>query len=126
MLAVFVTSYLTRKRDREAEWRKLKFAQYQEFILALSGVLDGRSNPAAQARYADAVNSMGIIAPLPVLKAMAAYQSEISQSNLNKVRARHDKLLDALYKALREDIHPSAALGDEASFFLIGVPEKQT
>jgi len=39
---------LARRREHEADWRKLKLGQYQEFILALSGVVRERATPEAQ------------------------------------------------------------------------------
>ncbi|HEY1720985.1 MAG TPA: hypothetical protein VGG27_07050, partial [Magnetospirillaceae bacterium] len=74
LITAIVTSLLTRRREREADWRKLKFAQYQEFALALSGVVRERATPERQARYADAFNSMSLIASLPVLAALQAFQ----------------------------------------------------
>ena len=63
ILAVIVTYILTKRREHEADWRKLKFAQYQEFVLALSGIVDERATSVSQARYSDAVNSMALVAP---------------------------------------------------------------
>jgi Zn-dependent protease with chaperone function len=39
LLVAVVTSVLSRRREREADWRKLRFEQYEEFIQALSGVV---------------------------------------------------------------------------------------
>ena len=42
--AVIVTYILTKRREHEADWRKFKFFQYQEFVLALPGIVN-RSPP---------------------------------------------------------------------------------
>jgi hypothetical protein len=123
--AVIATYILARRREHEADWRKLKFAQYQEFVLALSGIVNERSTPQAQARYSDAVNSMGLIAPPPVLRALRTFQAEISYANRNRSDERHDRLLDPLFRAMRADIQPRYA-GDPADyqFGVLGVPPR--
>ena len=55
-----------------------KLAQYQEVVLALSGIVEGRATPEGQRRYTDAANSMALIASPPVLKALRRFQAEIS------------------------------------------------
>jgi hypothetical protein len=106
ILAVVITSMLARRREHEADWRKLKLGQYQEFILALSGVVRERATPEAHRRYADAVNSMNLVAPGMVLTALQAFQKEISYINNDRSEDRHDRLLEALIRAMRTDIHP--------------------
>jgi hypothetical protein len=66
--------YLSLKREHEADWRKLKFERYQEYIVALSGVVQGRETLEAKLRYADAVNSLSLVAPQTVLSALQAFQ----------------------------------------------------
>lgn len=123
ILAVVVTYTLTKRREHESDWRKLKFSQYQEFVLALSGIVNERSTPEAQARYSDAVNSMGLIAPMNVLRALSAFQAEISMRNQNRSDERHDELLDPLFREMRADVHPHRPTDDEDYLFkLLGVP----
>lgn len=123
IVAVVVTYVLTKKREHEADWRKLKFSQYQEFVLALSGVVRERATPEGRRRYADAVNSMALVAPSKVLAALRAFQSEISHINNNRSDERHDRLLDILLREMREDIHPSRSAVDPSfSFHLLGLP----
>lgn len=123
LAAVVITYVLTRRREHEADWRKLKLAQYQNFVLALSGVVQGRATLDAHRKYADAVNSMSLVAPTPVLKALDAFQQEISFANRNRVRGRHDELLDVLFRAMRNDVHPGrAANHDGYTFHLLGLP----
>lgn len=56
-IAALAAYWLTRRREQENEWRKLRLEQYKEYLAALSGIADGRSTDAAQARYADAVTA---------------------------------------------------------------------
>jgi hypothetical protein len=66
ILAAIVTPILARRREHQTDWRRLKLTQYQDFVLALSGIVEGRASPEAQGRYTDAVNSMALIASPPV------------------------------------------------------------
>jgi hypothetical protein len=123
VIAVVVTNWLARRREHEADWRKLKFAQYQEFVLALSGIVNERSSREGQARYSDAVNSMALIAPMKVLRALTEFQSEISYMNRTRSQEAHDRLLDPLLRAMRADIHPHYAPEPVGyTFKLLGVP----
>jgi membrane protein implicated in regulation of membrane protease activity len=45
IISAIITYVLTRKREHRADWRKLKLNQYQEFLLALSGVVRERATP---------------------------------------------------------------------------------
>jgi len=121
--AVVITYVLTKKREHEADWRKMKFGQYQEFVLALSGVIRERATPDGQRRYADAVNSMTLVAPKKVLLKLREFQNEISYINNRRSDERHDKLLDSLLRAMREDINPNRSADDPSfSFYFLGLP----
>jgi hypothetical protein len=123
ILAVVITAVLTRQREHEADWRKLKLGQYQEFILALSGVVRERATPEAHRRYADAVNSMNLVAPATVLAALKAFQRELSYINSNRSDHRHDQLLEVLIRAMRHDVHPKGLADDHGlPFRLLGLP----
>ncbi|MBU3887592.1 hypothetical protein [Methylosinus sp. KRF6] len=123
LIAVIVTATLTRRREHEADWRKLKLAQYQQFILALSGIVEGRSTPESMRQWTDAVNAMSLIAPMSVLKALRAYQEEVSFTNQHRTREAHDRLLNALLRELRRDIHPSGTDDDLTfTFWLQALP----
>ena len=127
ILAVIITYLLTKKREHESDWRKLKFAQYQEFVLALSGVVQERATHEAHGRYADAVNSMALVGPFKVLLALKNFQDEISFVNKNRSDQTHDKLLDLLLRAMREDIHPDLSKTDASfSFRILRVPPDLT
>lgn len=120
--AVFITNILTRKREHASDWRKLKLDQYQEFVLALSGTVRERTTREAQRRYADAVNSMMLVAPVPVLQRLKAFQDEISYVNKARSDERHDQLLDELFRAMRSDVHPSRLDDRSYAFRLLGLP----
>lgn len=122
-LIVAAASYwFNKRRDREAEWRKLKLDHYKEYVAALSGVVGSRSTPATQARYADAVNSMTLVAPPSVLRALYALQDEIRFSNKNRTKQKDDAALSALLMEIRRDVHPKPPRDKETGFRLMDVP----
>lgn len=123
IMVAIITYLLTKRREREAEWRKLKFGQYQELLLAMSGIAEGRSTPETQARYADAFNSMSLVAPESVLMALRNYQDEISCRNTTRSLDEHDRLLNALLRAMRADMFPRKTAGArDFEFRLITTP----
>lgn len=84
----------------------MRLAGYQEFVRALSGIVEGRESSEAHTRYADAVNAMLLFAPPTVLDALDAFLAETSVSNPSRSLERHDQLLTALLKAMRQDVFP--------------------
>jgi len=119
-----LTYSLTRRREREADWRKLKLANYSEYVAAMSGIVEGRKiTSEAQARYTDAVNAMGLVASPDVLKALYAYLDENSYRSPARSLTRHDELLNELMSSMRQDINPSSRRkGDSLTFRLITDP----
>jgi hypothetical protein len=103
---VALTNFYGRKRDHEADWRKMKLEQYKEYITALSGTVHHPYDSAVQRRYTDAVNSMGLIAPPKVLIALYGFLDETSFKNVNRTSQKYDSLLSSLMRAMREDSHP--------------------
>jgi hypothetical protein len=118
-LILGIASYsLNRRRDRDLEWRKLKLEHYREYIAALSGIAGRRSTGEGQARYSDAFNSLVLVAPVSVLKALYAFNDETRISNPARTPQRYEQLQNALIRELRRDVHP--ALGESSpDFFLI-------
>jgi hypothetical protein len=56
----------------------MKLERYREYILALSGTVEERDTPEAQARYSDAVNALQLVAPPDVLLALDAFLAHTS------------------------------------------------
>jgi hypothetical protein len=122
-VVAIVTNFFTKRREREADWRKLKLEQYREYMLALSGVVTGRVTREAQLRYADAVNSMNLVAPQKVLLALQDFQKEISYLNKRRSDERHDKLLSLLVWEMRKDLYSgSSAVPKDFAFRLLAPP----
>jgi hypothetical protein len=123
--AVFITYILTRRREHKADLRKLKFDLYQEFLLAISGIVGERGTEEAHRRYADAVNSILLVGTDKVLIALQEYMAENSDLNKQRSRDKLNRLLDLLLRAMREDIHPRlSVINSTYSFRLQDVPPK--
>ena len=123
LIAVVVTNLLTRRREHEADWRRMKLSHYQQFVAALSAITEGRCSADAMRQYTDAVNAMSLIAPMNVLNALKAFQQEISYKNDRRSSSEHDRLFNVLVRAIRADIQPSNSENDpEFEFLLLGLP----
>lgn len=122
ILTATLTAVLTKRRERDADWRKLRLAQYQEYIAALSGIVEGRSSVEAHRRYADAVNSLLLVAPEAVLRARDAFLIRNSVSQAPLPREEHDRLLTVLLRAMRRDVHPRTHVSKSYAFFLQAPP----
>ncbi len=122
IIGVILTSYLTRKREREAVLRQTKLEHYREYVAGLSGIVEGRAVSAeAHERYADAVNGLMLVASGRVLKALYSLLAETSSRN--RSQEVHDALLNDLLKVMREDVLPGDADASELPpFRLTTVP----
>ena len=120
---VVLTHSFTRKRDREADWRKMKLEHYREYVAALSGIVHHGHESAAQRRYSDAVNSLALVAPREALIALYDFLDETSVSNQNRTPVKYELLLSSLLRNMREDCHPRQPKDSSAFMFrTINVP----
>lgn len=122
LLGILFTSWLTRDREHEADWRKTKVEHYQEYVTALSGVVSGRVMEGAQERYADAVNALALVASPSVLIAVRLFQNEISYRNKSRSDQKHDELLHNVLIAMREDVQPRSFTEKPEPFHLLAPP----
>jgi len=120
---VALTHYFGRKRDHEADWRKMKLEHYREYLLALSRVVGRDSDATAQRRYADAANSLTLVAPPNLMTALYAFQDEIGEANKRHDPLKAESLLNVLMRNMREDCHPQAPKDkEEFRFRIIDIP----
>lgn len=96
--------YLTKKKEREAAWLQYKFEQYREFVTALSGIVGTDSTADGNRRFAITSNTLHLLASKAVIEALHDFQDEIADSNRNKSRERHDRLLSRLIWEIRTDL----------------------
>ncbi|WP_332777207.1 hypothetical protein [Polaromonas sp.] len=104
LLVAAFTYWSTKRRERDAEWRKEKLSYYKVFVESLSGVIEGDDTPEGHKLYAKATNNLLLFAPQSVIEALNAFRSENAISNTSKSPARHDELLAQLLLAIRSDI----------------------
>jgi hypothetical protein len=121
-----LTHYFGRKRDHEADWRRLKLEHYKEYVAALSGIVCS-SDAAAHRRYRDAANSLNLVAPPKVLIALQAFLDETSVKNRNRTDSKYESLFSQLMRYMRTDCHPRSPNDNpEFVFLTINVPPDAT
>jgi hypothetical protein len=99
-----ITYYTTKQREREAEWRKEKLAQYKEYFEALAGTVGGQATDEARRRYCIAFNTVGLFASQDVIHCLHAYQ-DITRLPAEQISLEeHDKQLTRLVLAIRRDL----------------------
>lgn len=86
LVTVVLTHYFGRKRDREADWRKMKLEHYKEYVAALSGTVHHPMDSTVQRRHSDAVNSLTLVAPTKVL---TAPKSHAKKESARKIACGH-------------------------------------
>lgn len=119
-IAVAGASYwFTKKREREAQWRKEKLDHYKEFVASLSGVISGETSAEGQRIFARACNKLMLVAPQSVIEALKAFQQEIKISNPNKNQGRHDQLISQVFFEIRRDLQISPS--DNLDSFRVGL-----
>jgi hypothetical protein len=119
---VALTYMATKRREREAEWRRFKIEHYREYIAALSGIIEGRSTPEAHSRYADAANSLVLVAPGEVIRRLYEYLATTSNSDREAYQERHDQSLTALIQSIRRDVQPGHLRHEPQGFWLVKPP----
>jgi hypothetical protein len=104
VFATALTFYLTRRKEREADWRTQKLSHYKEFMAALNAIVGPPATTEEKVRFANAANNIFLVGSPAVLIALRNYLDETAESNASKSVDRHDKTLTALIFAVRDDI----------------------
>lgn len=97
-----VSFYLTKKKEREADWRKYKFEQYKEFMLALSNNLRMSETPGGTRDFSRACNSPHLIGSKGVLIALHSLLAAAGNPSLSN--DCHDAHLSKLIWEIRQDV----------------------
>jgi hypothetical protein len=122
-ISVGLTYLLTKKREQESDWRKMKLDLYRAYVLALSGVVKASKTPEDQTKYADALNSLTLAAPAAVLRALYAFQDAAADRAGTGTPTNLEKRLNDVLKALRQDLYPrSNRRGEPTQFRLMSPP----
>jgi hypothetical protein len=99
-----VSFYLTKRKERAADWQKYKFEQYRDLLASLSGIVGTDSTPEGNRHFAEARNTLHLLASQRVLAALHDFQDEIRISNPHRSDESHDALLSRLVWEIREDL----------------------
>lgn len=109
VLGAAVSFFFAMRKEREADWRKIKFEHYREFMAALSNIVGTDATPEAHLRYAQACNTVQLVASKQVIKALHDFRNETAVSNAARSQEKHDELLSALIRNIRTDLDISPA-----------------
>jgi len=104
LLTAAFTYAATKRRDREADWRKLKLEMYREFTTAMAGMAEGDATDEDKARFNIASNSLHLIASKKAVDALEDFRREIRAGNQNRSDEVHDRLLSKLFWEIRRDL----------------------
>ena len=111
------SNYWGNRRDHKADWRKMKLEHYREFVAAHSAAVHSAVDLLAKRRYADAVNSLTLVAPPQVLLALYSHQHEISAGNNHRNLDQAEKTLSNLLRLMRRDCQPKPPLDNPDFMF---------
>lgn len=103
LIAAFTYAF-TKRREREADWRKLKLEMYREFTNAMAGMAEGDAGNEDKKRFNVASNSLHLIASKGTIDALESFRLEISIRNQHRSMEAHDKLLSLLFWEIRRDL----------------------
>jgi Zn-dependent protease with chaperone function len=124
LVAIVVTNFFARRREQEADWRKLKLEQYQKLIHAFSGIEKSRQTQESTREFTDAVNAMALVGSPLVLKALKLYLDANAFNNPARNEKEINRLFSLLIHTLRADIQPRdhQLLDPSFQFALLSLP----
>jgi hypothetical protein len=65
-----ISFYLTKSKERQADWQRYKFELYKELVQSLSGIVGTDSTPEGNRRFVSASNTLHLIGSKGVLEAL--------------------------------------------------------
>ena len=104
IFGLLIGYFLNRNKEQEADWRKMKLACYQEFVLANSGIDQNRETREAHIRFADAVNATVLVAPGDILTTQEEFLNENAKTGAERDQKKISELYDQLIRKMREDV----------------------
>ncbi|MFC3678154.1 hypothetical protein [Ferrovibrio xuzhouensis] len=94
-----VSSFLTRSREREADWRKQRLEYYRRYFELLNKVVATKPTDIERKEYAIACSALYLVAPSDVMMAMKEFQDKRDHP-----RAEREKLLGNIVWVIRKDL----------------------
>ena len=96
---------LNKWAERKTALQQRKLTHYQELLNALSDLaVDGTDKDKANQRFANAANTIALVAPQYVIEALMQFHDEVKFSNPNKSQEGHDRALKKLLLAIRKSL----------------------
>ena len=92
-IVIAALSFAWNKRaERKTLLQARKIAHYQELLNSISDLaVDGINKEEANQRFANAANTIALVAPQYVINALMNFHDEVKFSNPNKSQEGHDK-----------------------------------
>ena len=104
VLVSAITFFLTKAKEREADWRTQKLEHYKAFLVALNAIVGPPAPSEDRVRFANAANNLFLVGSKDVLVSLRDYLDATADSRTQVDLDRHDKLLTLLIVAIRKDI----------------------
>ena len=105
IIVAALTFFLTKRHQLKVEWQHEKINHYKVLLSSISACADNAyDHDEAVKRYALAFNTIALVAPQYVIKALMDYQDEIRVSNPNPSLENNNRLLKNLLLQIRKDI----------------------
>ena len=96
---------LNKSAERQDALQQRKLNHYKELLSAISDLaVDGSNKEKANIRFANAVNTIALVAPQNVIDALMAFHDEVKFSNQNRSSEMHDKKLNELLLSIRASL----------------------
>jgi len=92
------------RKEREADWPKIKFEHYKEFMTALASIVGSDATPDGHRRFAQACNTVQLVSSKEVIEAVHDYRGKNSVTNPRRSIERVEELLSKLVRAMRADV----------------------
>lgn len=112
-----ITFFLTKKKEREVEWRKLRVEQYKELMDAMSNVAGESPSAESRKRLALTANQVGLFASPAVLRQMTRLLNAVAAGSGDN----QDEIITSLIHAIRTDLKvPDAGSHEDIQLRLWG------
>ena len=127
ILVAALSFALNKWSERKNSIQQRKLAHYQELLYSISDLaVDGVDKDKANQRFANAANTIALVAPQYAIDALMAFHDEIKFSNPNHTQEGHDKALINLLLAIRKSLElPFKDDPKTFNFHLIGAQPKR-
>jgi hypothetical protein len=102
IIVAALSFWLTKRAERKDALQQRKLEHYRALLSAISDLaVDGVNKDEANKRFAQAANTIALVAPPRVISALIAFHDEVKFSNPNRSADGHDKKLKDLLLAIR-------------------------